>query len=114
MSAFNETENALQNGKGKVKEGVGRVIGDDGMRLEGKGDQVAAHAKQFAGKLNESAKRGGRTVRDKATEWVAKFHEQLHEASDKVSDKSWDRPSDNPLDRPVDRPVGRPLDRPGD
>ncbi|MDQ3558970.1 MAG: CsbD family protein, partial [Pseudomonadota bacterium] len=40
---------SAQNIKGKVKEGIGRAVGDTKLESEGKGDQVAGKVKNTVG-----------------------------------------------------------------
>lgn len=45
---------SAQNIKGKVKEGIGRAVGDSKMETEGKGDQVAGKVKNAVGGIKDS------------------------------------------------------------
>lgn len=40
---------AAQNVKGKVKEAVGKAVGDEKMKVEGKGDQAAGKVRNAIG-----------------------------------------------------------------
>lgn len=46
MGLGDKIENAAQEAKGKVKEGVGDATDNERMQAEGVGDQVAADVKQ--------------------------------------------------------------------
>ncbi|MER6098482.1 CsbD family protein [Streptomyces sp. NPDC001728] len=48
-------KSSVQKGKGKVKETVGKVIGDTRMEREGKTDQMAGRAREAMEKVHESA-----------------------------------------------------------
>ena len=41
---------------GKIKEGVGRAIGDDEMAADGMGDQVAGKTQKNVGKVKDAVK----------------------------------------------------------
>lgn len=45
---------SAQNIKGKVKEGIGKAMGDSKMETEGKGDQVAGKVKNAVGGIKDS------------------------------------------------------------
>lgn len=45
MSTSDETRNAAQDALGKIKEAVGGVTGHDGLREDGRQDQVKANLK---------------------------------------------------------------------
>ena len=45
---------SAQNIKGKVKEGIGRAVGDTKLESEGKGDQVAGKVKNTVGGIKDS------------------------------------------------------------
>lgn len=47
---------AAQNIKGKVKEGVGRAVGDAKMETEGKADQVAGKVKNAIGGVKDAVR----------------------------------------------------------
>jgi uncharacterized protein YjbJ (UPF0337 family) len=42
--------------KGRVKEAVGRISGDEKLRRQGEADQATAHVKQAAGRVINRAK----------------------------------------------------------
>ncbi|MEA4945282.1 MAG: CsbD family protein [Propionicimonas sp.] len=48
MGIEDKARNAAQDAAGKVKEGVGRLTGDDRMEAEGKIDQAKAAVKKTA------------------------------------------------------------------
>ena len=45
---------SAQNIKGKVKEGIGRAVGDTKLESEGKGDQVTGKVKNTVGGIKDS------------------------------------------------------------
>ena len=50
----NKVKDALDKATGKVKEGVGRVTGNDSLESEGQRDQAKAHASEAVDKVKES------------------------------------------------------------
>ena len=72
MSTSHKAENAVQNAKGKVKEGVGHVTGDEQMEAEGEKDQAAAHVKQAAEKAKDAVKHGAEVAKGKVKEGVGR------------------------------------------
>jgi uncharacterized protein YjbJ (UPF0337 family) len=49
-------KNAVENVSGKVKEGVGRVTGDDSTEAEGRTDQSKADLKDAGEKVKDAFK----------------------------------------------------------
>jgi uncharacterized protein YjbJ (UPF0337 family) len=56
MSAEDKMKNAVENVCGKVKEGVGRVTGDDSTEAEGRTDQSKADLKDAGEKVKDAFK----------------------------------------------------------
>lgn len=54
---------AAQNTKGKIKEGIGKVVGDSKMQAEGKGDQAAGKVKNAVGGIKDAIRDGSRKDR---------------------------------------------------
>jgi len=52
-----DKKNAAQQAKGKVKEGAGKVTGDDNLRAEEKADQTKGNLKQAGEKLKDAFKK---------------------------------------------------------
>ncbi|OLE26944.1 MAG: hypothetical protein AUG49_06835 [Catenulispora sp. 13_1_20CM_3_70_7] len=75
MSVTDKAKHAVQNAKGKVKEGVGHLTGDRSMEAEGKKDQAAAKVKQAGEKAKDKVSEGVETVKDKAREATGKAKE---------------------------------------
>jgi uncharacterized protein YjbJ (UPF0337 family) len=57
MATTDKAKNTAQQAKGKVKETVGKVSGDDKLRAEGKADQVKGDVKQAGEKLKDAFKK---------------------------------------------------------
>lgn len=55
MSTEDTVEYAAHDAKGRIKEGLGAVTGDDELKNEGRGDQAAAHAKQKVDQVKDAA-----------------------------------------------------------
>ncbi len=53
MSTSDKAANAGEQAKGKVKETAGKVVGNERLEAEGKGDQVKGDAKQAAEKIKD-------------------------------------------------------------
>jgi uncharacterized protein YjbJ (UPF0337 family) len=49
-------EGAARNVKGKVKEGVGKSVGDEKLRREGQADQVKGRAENAVGGIKDKAR----------------------------------------------------------
>ena len=56
MSTDDKAENKGQELKGKLKEGVGKAVGNERMEAEGKKDQFAGNAKQAGEKVKDAFK----------------------------------------------------------
>ena len=57
MTTTDKAKNTAQQGKGKLKETVGKVSGNDKLRAEGKTDQVKGNVKQAGEKLKDAFKK---------------------------------------------------------
>lgn len=68
MSVTNKAKNAAEDAKGKAKEAVGKVTGNERMQAEGQVDQDSAHVKQAAERAKETAKNVGGEAKGKAKE----------------------------------------------
>jgi uncharacterized protein YjbJ (UPF0337 family) len=55
MGTQDKASNKLQDVKGKVKETVGKVTGDDDLVHKGKTDQVKASVKDLGEKVKDAA-----------------------------------------------------------
>ena len=49
-----EIEGAAQKGVGAVKDAVGKLTGNDKLRVEGLGDKIAGAAKESVGKVKDA------------------------------------------------------------
>lgn len=56
MGLGDKIQNAAQEAKGKVKEGVGDATDNERLQAEGVGDQVAANVKQAGEKAKDAWK----------------------------------------------------------
>ena len=56
MSASDKAENKLDDAKGKIKEGVGNVTGDDELKAKGQKDQSKSDLKQAGEKVKDAFK----------------------------------------------------------
>ena len=56
MSDTDKAKNKAQETKGKVKEGIGKAVGNERLKAEGKGDQAAADVKQAGEKVKDAGK----------------------------------------------------------
>ncbi len=56
MSVGDKINNAAEDITGKVKEGAGKVTGNDQLEAEGKGDQVAADLKKAGENVKDTLK----------------------------------------------------------
>jgi len=70
MSTTDKAKNAVQDAKGKVKEGVGHVTGNDQLEAEGQRDQIAAEVKQKAEHAKDTVKHGAQDAKGKVKEGV--------------------------------------------
>ena len=57
MATIDKAKNTAQQAKGKLKETVGKVSGDDKLRAEGKADQAKGNVKQAGEKLKDAFKK---------------------------------------------------------
>jgi uncharacterized protein YjbJ (UPF0337 family) len=57
MTTTDKAKNTAQQAKGKLKETVGKVSGNNKLRAEGKADQVKGNVKQAAEKLKDAFKK---------------------------------------------------------
>ena len=57
MTTTDKAKNTAQQAKGKLKETVGKVSGNDKLRAEGKADQVKGDIKQAGEKLKDAFKK---------------------------------------------------------
>jgi uncharacterized protein YjbJ (UPF0337 family) len=54
MSAEDKANNTAEQAKGKVKEGAGKVTGDESLEAEGHGDQAKGNLKQAGEKVKDT------------------------------------------------------------
>lgn len=54
MSTEKKTDNKIQEYKGKVKESVGRAVGNESLEAEGKKDQTAGSLKNAGEKVKDA------------------------------------------------------------
>ena len=57
MATTDKAKNTAQQAKGKLKETVGKVSGNNKLRAEGKADQVKGDVKQAGEKLKDAFKK---------------------------------------------------------
>jgi uncharacterized protein YjbJ (UPF0337 family) len=57
MATSDKVKNSAQQAKGKLKETVGRVSGDNKLRAEGKADRMAGNVKQAGEKVKDAFKK---------------------------------------------------------
>jgi uncharacterized protein YjbJ (UPF0337 family) len=57
MSAEDKAANAAQKVTGTVKEGTGKLTGDQSLEAEGRGDQAAANLKQAGEKVKDAVRK---------------------------------------------------------
>lgn len=57
MATTDKVKNTAQQAKGKLKETVGRVSGDNKLRAEGKADRTAGNVKQAGEKVKDAFKK---------------------------------------------------------
>ena len=60
----NRVSGAADKMKGAVKEGVGKITGDDKLRAEGAADKAKGHAKSAVGGFKDTVKDTVRSGRD--------------------------------------------------
>ncbi|MFE6746460.1 CsbD family protein [Kitasatospora purpeofusca] len=56
MSAGDKIENMAEKAKGAVKEGVGKVTGNERLEAEGRADRVKGDVKQAGEKVKDAFK----------------------------------------------------------
>ena len=54
MGAEDKTDNAMEDVKGKIKEGVGKVTDDEELEAQGKRDQMKSDIKQAGEKVKDA------------------------------------------------------------
>jgi uncharacterized protein YjbJ (UPF0337 family) len=57
MSAEDKAKNAAEKTTGKIKEGAGKMTGDQSLEAEGRGDQAKGDLKQAGEKVKDAVKR---------------------------------------------------------
>ena len=57
MTTTDKAKNTAQQAKGKLKETVGKVSGNNKLRAEGKADQMKGNLKQAGEKLKDAVKK---------------------------------------------------------
>ena len=57
MATIDKAKNTAQQAKGKLKETVGKVSGNNKLRAEGKADQMKGSVKQAGEKLKDAFKK---------------------------------------------------------
>jgi uncharacterized protein YjbJ (UPF0337 family) len=57
MTTTDKAKNTAQQAKGRLKETVGKVSGNNKLRAEGKADQVKGNVKQAGEKLKDAFKK---------------------------------------------------------
>jgi uncharacterized protein YjbJ (UPF0337 family) len=57
MGTTDKAKNDAQRAKGKMKETVGKVTGNDKLRAKGKSDQTKGNFKQAGEKIKDAVKR---------------------------------------------------------
>ena len=57
MTEKDKASNKAQEGKGKLKEGIGRATGDEPLERQGKADQTKGNLKQAVEKVKDAFKR---------------------------------------------------------
>ncbi|HEY3545724.1 MAG TPA: CsbD family protein [Propionicimonas sp.] len=56
MGTDDKIDNAAEEAKGNVKEGLGKLTDNEGLEAEGKGDKAAANLKQAGEKVKDAFK----------------------------------------------------------
>ena len=67
-SATDKIKGVANQAGGKIKEGVGKAIGNEQMQIEGKGQQVKGKVQQKVGEAKSAVKDVADKVADKAHE----------------------------------------------
>ena len=75
MSGMDKIHNAAEEAKGHVKEGLGKVTGNERLEAEGRADQASADAKQ-----------AGEHVKDAAHDTAEHVKEAAHDVKRAVTD----------------------------
>ena len=57
MATTDKAKNDAQRAKGKMKETVGKVTGNDRLRAKGKSDQTKGNLKQAGEKIKDAVKK---------------------------------------------------------
>jgi uncharacterized protein YjbJ (UPF0337 family) len=57
MATTDKAKNTAQQAKGKLKETVGKLSGNDKLRVKGKADQVMGNVKQAGEKVKDAVKK---------------------------------------------------------
>ncbi|HEV3292565.1 MAG TPA: CsbD family protein [Streptosporangiaceae bacterium] len=57
MSAEDKAKNTAEQATGKVKEGAGKVTGNESLEAEGRGDQTKGSIKQAFEKVKDAFKK---------------------------------------------------------
>ena len=57
MATTDKAKNTAQQAKGKLKETVGKLSGNDKLRVKGKADQVMGNVKQAGEKVKDAFKK---------------------------------------------------------
>jgi uncharacterized protein YjbJ (UPF0337 family) len=57
MSTEDKVKNTAETAKGKTKEGVGRVTGNESLEAEGRADQAKGDLKQASEKIKDVFKK---------------------------------------------------------
>jgi uncharacterized protein YjbJ (UPF0337 family) len=57
MATSDKARNTAQQAKGKLKETVGKVSGNNKLRAEGKADQIKGNVKQAGEKFKDAFKK---------------------------------------------------------
>jgi uncharacterized protein YjbJ (UPF0337 family) len=60
MPDHDRVEGAARNMGGKIKEGVGKMTGDEKLKAEGKADQVAGKVQNAVGGVKDSLREADR------------------------------------------------------
>ena len=66
MSSEDKIRNEVDDATGQLKEGAGKVTGDDSLQAEGQADQAEAHAR----KAGEKIKDAGRNLKEAAEQAI--------------------------------------------
>lgn len=65
MGQSDKVENAAQDATGRLKEAAGAITGNDELKAEGKGDQIAASAKEALENAKDRVSDGIDAIKDK-------------------------------------------------